>query len=69
MKYLKRKYWAMVFAIMVALGMMSSCGTQTHEEIKTINGIQFLCTWTNYPTSPWTKEDYRCINTNGMNQP
>jgi hypothetical protein len=64
MKRIKRTYWAIMLVIMTALG-MTACGTQTHEEIKTIGNVQFLCTWTNYPSSP-LKNDYRCVRMDGL---
>lgn len=59
MKNRIRKIIAAGFVIAASFG-VTSCGTRTHEEIKEINGQKFLCTWTQEPSDPWTKKDYRC---------
>ncbi len=58
MKRLKGMWVAIV--ITIAALTLGACGTQTKEEIKNINGNEFLCTWTHKPASPWIKNDYRC---------
>jgi hypothetical protein len=54
-----------VIAILIATGALTACGTRTHNEIKTINGIKMSCTWLTEAGDPWTKTDYRCYPLNG----
>lgn len=60
---LRIRIWGWVFialAPIIGLG-LTSCGTNTNQEIKTINGKQFLCTWTETAMPRrGDKKDYRC---------
>lgn len=57
---LRIRMWGWVFIALAPIIGLSACATETHEEIKTIDGHSFLCTWTQEPGSPFTKKDYRC---------
>lgn len=57
---IRRKYWSLVFVTLAALGILTGCSTRTEQEIKIIDGHKFLCTWTQEPADPFTKNDYRC---------